>query len=465
MKKTYRPARLIKWFATWLAVTFLVSLSFLEIFSITLSNSLFSRFLAGFILGFLICASVATFVYFKTLGLIGKAIRKVRAITEGNMDLKYEDSFTQEPGEFYEFYKNLNKINSELKLQKEIINKESSELEAVISAVRGAIVAVDENQKILFFNQEATLFFKTNKKPSQGIFLSELIRSPDILKCYEECLTQGKIVEKKIEISFFETDEQEDTTYEISVAPLKGENDKIQGAVGLFYDITNLKKTEKLHIDFISNVSHELRTPLTAIQGYVQTLLLELKNNNMEVMEKFLGIINRNVERLVSLLNHFLELSHLEASMRLKKETLSTEEITRSIIRDLHIKKHELKCDFSAKEVRADPHLLKQVLYNLLDNARMYVPEGRLIEVLWKREDSQVVLTVKDDGEGIHRRHRDRIFEKFYRVDQARTKKSNRVSGIGLSIVKSLVEKHGGQVKLISEESQGSQFICSFPDD
>ena len=212
-------------------------------------------------------------------------------------------------------------------------------------------------------------------------------------------------------------------------------------------------------------MSHELRTPLTAIQGYVQTLLTELKNNKTDQMKQFLEIIDRNVQRLVSLLNHFLELSRWQAASDMTKEILSTREVTESIVKDLHIKNHELKFDFSAEEVTADRHFLKQVLYNLLDNAVRYVPPDRLIEVIWKKKAGFVELTVKDHGEGIRREHKDRVFEKFYRVDPARTRSArSAVSGIGLYIVKEIIEKHGGTITLESREYEGSRFICTFPE-
>ena len=370
-----------------------------------------------------------------------------------------------ELGEFYDLNKNLNRINGYLIWQKKILSQESSELEAVISALTGAILAVDRNQRLLFFNNQATLLFSPQRKMGKsGAALSEMIRNPDILAAYKNCLKKGKTVKKTLPIEMLDTDEER--SYEITVAPLKEPDSSVQGAVGLFYDITNIKKTEKVHIDFISNVSHELRTPLTAIQGYVQTLLAELDQGGKEQIRQFLTTINRNVERLVSLLNHFLDLCEMDASMDLKKEDLSTEKITRSIVEDMRIKNHRLKLDFSAKTVKADRHFLKQVLYNLLDNAIRYVPQGRLIEVLWAKEAGQVVLTVRDHGEGIPSLHRDRLFEKFYRMDPARQSRGAKGgSGIGLAIVKQMIERHGGTVKLISEEKEGSSFICAFPDE
>ena len=461
--KKHFPVRLAKWFFVWMGIFLTLTLSvFLIAFSIFFEDLSF-QLISGFLAGFICSVLVSFLLYTHILSLLGRVVEKAKLIARGSGQPDPEDSFTKEPGEFYDIHKSLNKINDSLRWQKKIINRESSELSAVISAVRGAILAVNEDQKVLFFNHQATLLFDHEKKPKKSeLFLSELIRNPDILDCYKRCLTTGEIVTKKIEENLFGGDE--DKSYEVNVAPLKDPNRRVRGAVGLFYDITNMEKTEKLHIDFISNVSHELRTPLTAIQGYVQTLLLELKNNRTDSLQQFLQVINRNVQRLVSLLNHFLELSRLTTSFDIKKERLSTREITESIVKDLHIKDHPLKLDFSAETVTADRHFLKQVLYNLLDNAVRYVPRGRLIEVIWKDSLHATELTVKDQGEGIQREHRDRVFEKFYRVDPARTKTdSKRVSGIGLYIVKEIIEKHGGTITLISKESQGSRFICAFP--
>lgn len=423
----------------------------------------YKEFLFGFILGLLTLIPALYLIFHRLLKTIGYLMKKINRIVKEEEPLnEEEDSSINEPGEFYDINKALNQLSSHLKQQKKIISRESSELEAVISAVSGAIVAVDQNQKILFFNTTAALLFEQRKHPrKQELFLSELVRNPDILNCYAKSLKEGRIIKRKLPIDLPAQEESRD--YEITVAPLKGLDLAAQGAVGLFYDITNITKTEKLHIDFISNVSHELRTPLTAIQGYVQTLQMELKANKTEKLAHFLKIINRNVKRLVSLLNHFLELARMESHTDLKKEELSTEEITRSIIHNFHIENHKLKFDFSAKKVTADKHFLKQALYNLIDNAIRYVPKGRLIEILWKKQPQAVVLTVKDQGEGIPRKHRDRLFEKFYRVDPSR-KSAKGVSGIGLSIVKQLMEKHGGSIELGKQKRGGSEFICVFPD-
>ncbi len=457
----YPLPKLIQWLLKSLVYSTITSLIICYILFISFAERPFTDFLFIFFFGFFIAFIIFATLFVRLFHHLTKVIEKIEILVKGQGSLgKNEDSFLKEPGEFYDANKNLNQIGDRLIWQKQIINQESSELEAVISAVTGAILAIDQDKRVLFFNNQAIMLFAPNKKTKvKKFFLSEIIRNPDILNMYKECLKTHKIIKKTLSFHAFSTDEE--TVYEITIAPLKGMDNNFGGAVGLFYDITNIKKTEKVQVDFISNVSHELRTPLTAIQGYVQTLLSQLEISQKDQIEKFLKIISRNVERLVSLLNHFLELSQMESSMDLKKEELSTEEITQSIVKDLHIKNHKIKLDFSAKTVMADRHFLKQVLYNLLDNAIRYVPQGRLIEVIWSEVKDEVVLTVKDHGEGISAHHRGRLFERFYRVDPSR--KKTKGAGIGLSIVKRLMEKHGGKIKIMSEEKEGSTFICTFP--
>ena len=460
MRYTF-PKKIIKWFIRtfFLSSVICFFLIFL-VFKIFFSDSNFFDFLSTFLIGFFISFLIFSILFLRLLDPIGRVILKIKDIAYGQKTLDENvDSFLNEPGEFYEVNKNLSRIHSHLKWQKRIISQESSELEAVISAVNGAIIAVDRNQKILFFNTKAMVLFVQEEKVKKDKFLlSQFVRNPDVLRCYTKCLEKGVIIKRKIKI---DSDSHDELDYEVTVAPLK-ESQSVQGAVGLFYDITNIEKVEQSHIDFISNISHELRTPLTTIRGYVQTLLSNLEANTKEQTKDFLKTINKNVERLVSLLNHFLEMSHLDATESLTTENLSTEEVTRSVVNRIKINKHQLQFTFDVKVVRADRRFLEQILYNLLDNAVRYVPVSRLIEILWTGKGEFTCLTVKDHGKGIPRQHRERLFERFYRVDSARTS-SKGGSGIGLSIVKQLLEKHGGSIELISKDNEGSEFICRFP--
>ena len=452
--------KLFKWFLKWFFLLFSLSCFFVLILFYSLFQNSPSLFL-GFVLGGLFSFLFALYLFIRLLDSLARVVGRTERIKKGERQInnKVDPFLDDEQGELYDLNKNLSHIHNHLRWQNRIISQESSELEAVISALTGAILAIDESKKILFFNNQATLLFSPKRRlQKKDLYLSELVRNPDILQLYSECLKTGQVIQKSISFSIFEM-EEEPSIYEITIAPFKTKNQKIRGAVAFFYDITNIRNTEKIQSDFITNVSHELRTPLTAIQGYVEVLLDQEESNRQS--QKFLGIIKRNVERLVSLLNHFLDMSQMEESVELKKDLLDTEEVTYSIIKDLHIKRHEVKVHISQKKVQADRHFLKQILYNLIENAVKYTPEGSLIEVFWERQLDQSVLKVKDNGPGVSPRHKSRLFEKFYRIDPSRSEVKG--AGIGLSIVKQLIEKHGGCISLESKPGQGSVFICSFP--
>lgn len=451
---------LFKWFLRRFFLLFFFSFFFFLFFFFSFFQTA-PFLLLGFILGAGFSFLFSLFLFTRLLSSLARVIGRTERIAQGKRQInnKIDPFLDDEQGELYELNKNLSKIHKYLRWQNRVISQESSELEAVISALTGVILAIDDNKKVLFFNNQATLLFSPKRSlQKKEFYLSELVRNPDILNLYSKCLKTGEVIQNTVSLSAFEM-EEEPVIYEITVAPFKTKDQKIRGAVALFYDITNIRNMEKIQSDFITNVSHELRTPLTAIQGYVE-ILLDQKENQQS--KKFLKIIKRNVERLVSLLNHFLDLSQMEESLELKKELLETEKITRSIIEDLHIKTHKIKTVISQKKIQADRHFLKQILYNLIENAVKYTPKGSLIEVIWERySDDQILLKVKDNGPGISQRHKSRLFEKFYRIDPSRSEM--RGAGVGLSLVKQLMEKHGGCIRLESKAGEGSLFICSFP--
>ncbi|MBC6414872.1 MAG: PAS domain-containing protein [Bdellovibrionales bacterium] len=457
--------KLFKWFLRCFFLLFVCSVVLIfSSFCFFSKCGIFFTEIGIFFLGFLVSFLFALFLFVRLLTSLRRVINRTNRINAGKRQINAEEDpfLDDEQGELYNLNRNLNKIHNYLRWQRRIISQESSELEAVISALSGAILAVDKNKKVLFFNNQATVIFSSQRRlQKREMYLSEIIRNPDILQMYSDCLKNGEVIRQTISFSIFELKE-EPLVYEITVAPFKSENQKIQGAVAFFYDITEISKAEKIHSDFITNVSHELRTPLTAIQGYVETLLTEKDKNNAQA-QKFLEIIKKNVERMASLFKYFLELSQIEGEKNLKKELfLDTKKLTDSVVKDLNIKTHEIKINIHQKTVKADPLLLKQILYNLIENAVKYTPKASVIEVIWKKQKDKVILKVKDNGPGVSYQHRSRLFERFYRVDSSRT--GIQGAGVGLSIVKHLVEQHGGDIKLESQTGVGSVFICTFPD-
>ena len=261
--------------------------------------------------------------------------------------------------------------------------------------------------------------------------------------------------------------------YSLSVSPLKNNEDKVYGAVGVFHDVTALKAAEQIRIDFVANVSHELRTPLTAIKGYAETLALDMQSHKEPLPQgwhDFLQVIVRNSARLMSLIGDLLDLSSIESTMSIHKESIDTEDLTRRILEKIapliHQKGHTIDLVCEARSVQADPMRIDQVLTNLLDNACKYTPPHGRIEIAWRHTEKRpdvITLWVTDNGPGIPAEHHGRLFERFYRVDKGRSRELGG-TGLGLAIVKHIMQQHGGKVGVMGGLQGGTVFYCIFPE-
>ncbi len=247
-----------------------------------------------------------------------------------------------------------------------------------------------------------------------------------------------------------------------------GERENEACAVLVFHDITELRRLEKIRKDFVANVSHELRTPLTSIKGYVEALLDGAKDDP-EVSTKFLGIILTQSDRLNLIIEDLLELSKIESGrVSFKQDPIDIRNVierTLSMIKPLADKKgHRLVSviDDQLPTLAGDEDRLVQVLTNLLDNAVKYTPEQGTITVAAHSTPQQLELSVTDTGIGIPEQDRPRVFERFYRVDKARSRELGG-TGLGLAIVKHIVEGHGGQVWVEGNHPSGSRFVVRLP--
>lgn len=227
------------------------------------------------------------------------------------------------------------------------------------------------------------------------------------------------------------------------------------------------RKAEQVRMDFVANVSHELRTPLTSIKGYAATIRDELQAKRYDMIEKYLGVLIRNVDRLSALVDDLLNLSSLESGVELHMSMVNLEELTDRIIEELREKfdnkKQAISYEINASTLIADAKLVEQVLINLIENASKYSPEGTQIRILWESgEGGSVILKVIDNGPGIPEEHHERLFERFYRVDKARSREMGG-TGLGLAIVKHVMQRHGGSILVESGLGLGTTFICRFP--
>jgi DNA-binding response OmpR family regulator/signal transduction histidine kinase len=252
----------------------------------------------------------------------------------------------------------------------------------------------------------------------------------------------------------------------LTSVPLHTEDGALRGAVAVFQDLRLLREVERLKSDFVALVSHELRTPLTAIQGCVQSLLASGEADPARTRE-FLQIIAEQGERLQELIDNLLSLSQVEAgALRLRRELLQPEPLIQSVLRQLRERLSRQRVQSAVAPglpaVSADPRRIEQVLFNLLDNARKFAPPGSMITIHAAHDDDTVTIGVRDQGPGVPPAERERIFERFYQLEQPSTRNIGG-SGLGLAICKAIVEAHGGRIWAAQAPGGGADFVFSLP--
>ena len=352
-------------------------------------------------------------------------------------------------------------------------------LDALMGSMREGLLVVDGGMRVVALNAAAREIFgagddseKTNQTADAGSArlpappraLAELTRSPAMLGAFAESLARGRRVEAKVE-----SGGRERRAYELRVAPLKprGGWGARRGAVGVFFDITRLERLERVRQEFLSNVSHELRTPLTAIRAFVETLdagALEDPAHN----RRFLSIIDRNAARMHSLIDDILELSAIESGkVEVEPRLVVLRPLVEHVLTSLEGRASERGVTLvndvpEGATLRADERRLEQMLTNLADNAVKFNREGGEVRVSFESDGARDRVSVSDGGEGIAREHAARIFERFYRVDRARSRALGG-TGLGLAIVKHLAHAHGGEATVSSTPGEGSVFTVELP--
>lgn len=408
---------------------------------------------------------VAVFSARRLVFPMGRLLVKTQSVLSKQPDVMSREDLSRESfDEWAELESNIDDIHRDLVLKTQSLSREQVELETILAAISDAILAVDTEGNPMFFNSRFELLFAGDGIRKRNIKLWGIFRDPDILDAFTQALKDGKgAATKAIPI-----DQQGGLRryFSLSVSPLRREEGGVYGAVGIFHDVTELKSAEQMRIDFVANVSHELRTPLTVIKGYADTLIVDLAKQGGPMLD-FLNSIARNADRLMALMNDLLDLSAIESSDVLQKDPLSTEEVTqRSLgqLRDAFAAKGQLVAtEFKAAHVTADPQRLEQVLTNLLTNANKYTPAGGKIAIRWTSDGADVVLGVSNNGPGIPLEHQARLFERFYRIDKARSREQGG-TGLGLAIVKHIMQRHGGNVWVESNPPEpGATFYCRFP--
>lgn len=330
-------------------------------------------------------------------------------------------------------------------------------IDNITSITQEAIIILDEEGKLLFHNpQSHDVFYLEENKKTQ--YLNAIARSPDVISIFKECVKTNQIIAK--ECAFRKKNQYLISNFRVTAVPI---NDKeFKNVIYFFYDQTSIRESQKAHIDFVSNVSHELKTPLTSIHGYVEMLIHDFSQKKFDQFNNFLQILLRNCKRMSNLVDDLLSLSNIASQTHLEKKRLNTKEITSRVIEQAESFDHKLHFFFSAPYVMANPRWVEIVLHNLVDNACRHTPTECDVYIRWEKMKDRVILKVIDSGEGVPEKYRQRIFERFFRIDPARSRKKGG-TGVGLSLVKQSMEKHGGCVRAVPSASGGTEFICEFP--
>lgn len=335
------------------------------------------------------------------------------------------------------------------------LNQEKTYLETILKSIYEGIVVTDKKGEIVLYNDAFKSLFPQVEIGKSSI---EILRDKAWIKGIEEVINGTEKISIELVIPY-----PQERVFEVHLCGIKHNAETI-GTIAVFYDITHLKKLEKMRKDFVANVSHELRTPLTSIKGYAETVLYE---KDLEKIKEFTSIILKHTNFLIKLTHDLIELSRIESvGFRVEKEHISLKELIEEIMETLREKAQERGIGMEIKikdnqTIWANEEKARQVFNNLIDNALKYTEKGK-IEISAEGQNNFMLIKVSDTGIGIPKKDLTRIFERFYRVNKNRSRTLGGI-GLGLSIAKHIVETHGGEIWVESELGKGSTFFIKWP--
>lgn len=413
---------------------------------------------AGLIFAMCLAIGLGSVLSARTIQLINRMIAASRRFSDGDFRRRVLQPSSDEIGELAHA---LNRMAQDIEDKIGEVRAQNQRLEAIFSSMVEGVLVVDRTGRIVSANPAVERIFAIRKTDAEGRLFLEAIRNTDIASVIHEVLKKGAPLSSEISLVY-----PVRRTFQINAIPLL-EGGAVSGCLAVIHDITEMRRLEIVRSDFVANVSHELKTPLTSIKGFVETLLegaLEDRENG----RAFLKIIHDHTDRLDKLVNDLLTLSHLESKeIALQRKDFRLSEQIDEIILGFGSQtkksgigiRNEAPRDLS---VRADRARIDQVITNLIDNAVKFNKAQGLITIRAEKTAGAIKVTVEDSGIGIPAKEIPRIFERFYRVDKARSRDLGG-TGLGLSIVKHIVELHGGTVGVESSEGFGSKFWFTLP--
>lgn len=405
----------------------------------------------------LILSTIVGFLLARTITIpIKNLAQKAKKIAEGDFEEKIEETSQDEIGQLT---KDFNYMAKELKNTLNDISSEKSKVETILNYMADGVMAFDKQGNIIHINPAAQkmINMEVKKKKFDDIFLSI---GADITIGEFIYLKDDSVKERKVKI--------EESYFKIYFVAFRAESGKIGGIIVVFQDITEQQRLDNMRREFVANVSHELRTPLTTIKSYVETLL-DGAMDDKSTTSDFLKVIENESDRMTRIVKDLLELSKIDyQQIEWKKEEVCLDKLINHVLKKINIEvknknqKIEYYMTTNVPDVLVDKDKIEQVLLNIISNAIKYTQEGGQISIYLGSIYNDVYIKIIDNGIGIPKKDLPRIFERFYRVDKARTRDAGG-TGLGLAIAKEILEAQGGSINISSQVGKGTEVIINLP--
>lgn len=409
----------------------------------------------------LLASGISFIMAFRILRPLNRIRRGAERFARGELGIRIYPSRTKEVAQLAE---SLNSMAAQLEERLDTVVRQQNEQRLILSSMTESLIAVGRDKKIIRMNTSACEFFNVPISSAVGRTVEEVIYFSELQKFALEALSTLTPMERTINISG-----QSERIIEAYARILHDPDKEPEGVLLVFQDITRIRKLERVRKDFVANVSHELKTPVTNIKGFVETLIGGAKDNPDD-LERFLKILATNADRLDSIIDDLLILARLEqdeeageietADVSIKEVLIAASDAKSLLAKEKNIKL-EVDCSPSLRG-NISRSLIEQAIVNLIGNALNYSGQGTKVQVRAEISGDELIISVKDRGVGIDTAHLPRLFERFYRVDKARSRKEGG-TGLGLAIVKHIAQLHGGYPTVVSAPGRGSTFAIHIP--